>query len=145
MYESCEAARPRLGQAMPEPPIGWRLELELELDAALAVGCVLARYGYGYCMGMDMDMNPDLDLDQEAVKRTIRTINGRASGRAGVIQDGVGPVETCKSEARSLIQQTSASRCLLPAEHGPPKTTRRQGGGIDGAHNLAFARQLDKS
>lgn len=94
-------------------------------------------------MGMGMDMDPDLDLDQEAVKRTIRTINGRASGRGGVIQDGVGPVETCKSEARSLIQQTSASRCVLPAEHlGPP---RRQDdrGETDGAHHLAFARQLD--
>lgn len=86
---------------------------------------------------MGMDMDPDLDLDQEAVKRTIRTINGKTSGRAGVIQDGVGPVETCKSEARSLIQQTSASRCVLPAEHlGPP---RRQGG-MDGAHHLALAR-----
>lgn len=34
---------------------------------------------------MDMVMDLDLDLDQEPVKRTIRTINGTASGRAGVI------------------------------------------------------------
>lgn len=70
-----------------------------------------------------LDMDLDLDLDQEAVKRTIRTINGRASGRAGVIQDGVGFVETSKSEARSLIQPTSASRCVPTAKHLGPKTT----------------------
>lgn len=105
---------------MLEAPIGSKLKLELELDAAVAVRV------FWRGMGMGMDMDPDLDLDQEAVKRTIRTINGRASGRAGVIQDGVGLVETCKSEARSLIQPTSASRCVLTAEHLRPP--RRQGG-----------------
>lgn len=47
----------------------------------------------------------------------------RASGRAGVIQDGVGLVETCKSEAGSLIQQTSASRWVLSAKDLSPSTT----------------------
>lgn len=104
---------------MPEAPIGSKLKLELELDAAVAVGV------FWRGMGMSMDMDPDLDLDQEAVKRTIRTINGRASGRAGVIQDGVGLVETCNSEARSLIQPTPASRCMPNGRTLTPP--RRQG------------------
>lgn len=39
--------------------------------------------GMGVDTGVDMDLGVDLDLGQEPVKRTIRTINGRASGRKG--------------------------------------------------------------
>lgn len=81
-------------------------------------------------MGMGMDLDLELDLDQEPVKQTIRTINGTASGRAGVIQNGVGLVETCKSEPRSLIQPTSASRCMVAAKYLRPNTT--------GAHHPAL-------
>lgn len=54
--------------------------------------------------------------------RSGRSVEG-ASGGKGVIQDGVGAVETCKSEAGSLIQQTSASRSVGTAKDlGPNKT-----------------------
>lgn len=51
----------------------------------------------------------------------------RASGRAGVIQDGVGLVETCKSEAGSLIQPTSASRYLGRCSRQKTYAPGRQG------------------
>lgn len=59
---------------------------------------------------------------------------GRASGRAGVIQNGVGLVETCKSEAGSLIQPTPASRWGGNGKRLKPQDDREKG-----AHHLALA------